>query len=124
MTGSVLRALNVLHASIDVRLCINGRQLLEDIYASIFEALNHGNGQANGITVDPAKLPRNDSLNALQANLETLLSTVKQKVMLMLDAIDRQKDAPSTLLPALSRLGEYVRFIILLTDHKLVADSA
>lgn len=122
MTSSLLQSLNVLHASVDVRLCINGRQLLEDVYASICEASNQKNGQEISITTDLVKLPRNDSLNALQANLEALLKTVKQKIVLVLDAIDRQRDAPSTLLPALARIGEYVCSIAAFTGRELGAN--
>jgi len=48
-------------------------------------------------------------LSRLLANWETSEEDGKRRFVLVFDGIDRQRDAPPTLLPALARLGEVVR---------------
>lgn len=62
---------------------------------------------------------RCENLSALAVQLQRLLSTEgfneeeveegKAKFVLVFDGVDRQREAPPTLLPALARLGEIVR---------------
>lgn len=51
---------------------------------------------------------RCDSLNTLQTHLEKTLKGIP-KFVLVLDGIDRQKEAPFTLLAGLARFGFHVR---------------
>jgi origin recognition complex subunit 5 len=52
---------------------------------------------------------RVDSLNGLVVCLQKLFQDYDQKLVLVLDGIDRQRGASPTLLPALARLGDTVR---------------
>lgn len=97
---SALEKLGVSYAIVDSRECITGRQLLERTVSQCLDALKD-NGD------DFRQLPRCDSLSALHVCLETILRS-QEKLILVFDGIDKQRDAPYTLLPALARLGEYV----------------
>ena len=52
---------------------------------------------------------RVDSLNGLAVSLQKILQDFDQKLVLVLDGIDRQRGSSATLLPALARLGDTVR---------------
>ena len=56
---------------------------------------------------------RCESLSSLAMTLQRLLEHT-QKFVLVFDGIDKQREAPSTLLPALARLGDIVRTSIVL----------
>jgi origin recognition complex subunit 5 len=43
-------------------------------------------------------------------HLQGLLKS-EEKFVLVLDGVDKQREAPPTLLPALARLGEFVRLL-------------
>jgi origin recognition complex subunit 5 len=51
---------------------------------------------------------RCENISALVVHLQRLLQG-KRKFILLFDGIDRQREAPQTLLPAIARLGEIVR---------------
>lgn len=69
-----------------------------------------GTGQAEVLE----QCDRVDSLNGLAVGLQRLLQDYKQKLVLVLDGIDRQRGASSTMLPALARLGDAVHDSFLL----------
>ena len=101
--AEVLRALGIPHAIIRSRECITGRHLLErTILACKLEVEKTGETVFNDID------GRCESLSSLAVILQRLLEHT-QKFVLVFDGIDKQREAPPTLLPALSRLGELVR---------------
>jgi origin recognition complex subunit 5 len=51
---------------------------------------------------------RCENISALVSHLQRMLEGNK-KYTLVFDGIDQQREAPPTLLPALARLGEFVR---------------
>lgn len=88
--------------------CITGRHLLEQTVGAVAKALEW-----------KGKVGRCDSLPQLLVELEKFLGrwasdangNGKQRLVLVFDGIDRQRDAPPTLLPALARLGEVIPII-------------
>lgn len=108
MTKAVLKALKTPHAIIESQECITGRQLLERSFAASVEALS----KLSNAEIDISDYGRCENLSALQVNLERLLEKQK-RFTLVFDGIDQQREAPSTLIPALARFGETVR----ITDY-------
>lgn len=80
---------------------MTARHLLERTIGAVEGALrSHGsNGRANEYN------GRCENVSALVVHLQRLLAK-QDKFVLVLDGIDKQRDAPTTLLPALGRLGE------------------
>ncbi|ORY02178.1 origin recognition complex subunit 5 C-terminus-domain-containing protein, partial [Clohesyomyces aquaticus] len=91
------------HAIISSRECITGRHLLERTVSSCLDALDSHNDEVN----DRRAYSRTENINALAINLQRLLEG-RGKFVLVFDGIDKQREAPSTLLPALARLGESI----------------
>lgn len=81
--------------------CITGRHLFERIVAAVATALE---------THDDVG-PRCETLAQLAVALATMLPAVAApaRFVLVLDGVDRQRDAPPTLLPGLARMSEIVR---------------
>jgi len=86
--------------------CITGRHLLDQTVGKVAKALDW-----------KGKVGRCENLPQMVVELEKLLegwslSSIahggKQGLVLVFDGIDRQREAPATLLPALARLGEIV----------------
>lgn len=85
--------------------CITGRHLLEQTVGAVAKAVGWR-----------GKVGRCENLPQLVVELERLLGGRSsgsdkygtQRLVLVFDGIDRQRDAPLTLLPALARLGEVV----------------
>lgn len=98
---AVLETTGVLHTIVDSRECITGRQLLERTVLHCIDALKTER-------INSLELPRCDSLSTLQICLENIFFS-QEKFILVFDGIDKQRDAPPTTMPALARLGEYVR---------------
>ena len=100
--GAVLRALDISHAIVDSRECVTGRQCLE-------RALSVALANVEVASEDEASWQniRCDSIISLQRHLERLLRG-KRRLVLIFDGADRQREAPTTLLPALARFGELV----------------
>lgn len=112
MTSAVLEALSSLesanaiapaisYASINSVECVTARHLFEKTVEKVRNTIGE-----NG------KQKRCESLAQLVVELGRLLNTVQRpswRFVLVFDAIDRQRDAPHTLLPALARLSEIVR---------------
>lgn len=82
--------------------CVTARHLFERTVGLVGDALR--NRSAPG---------RCETLAALTAELSKMLNyvegDVRPRFVLVFDGIDRQRDAPPTLLPALARLSEIVR---------------
>lgn len=84
--------------------CITGRHLLERSVGAVAKAVEW-----------KGSVGRCENLAQLVVELSRLLSSWTASVdehhrfVLVFDGIDRQRDAPPTLLPALARLGEIVR---------------
>lgn len=82
--------------------CVTARHMFERTVGLVEDALR--NGCVPG---------RCETLAALTAELTKMLKYVERDVLsrfvLVFDGIDRQRDAPPTLLPALARLSEIVR---------------
>lgn len=112
VTSAVLEALSSLesanaiapaisYASINSVECVTARHLFEKTVEKVRNTIGE-----NG------KQKRCESLAQLVVELGRLLNTVQRpswRFVLVFDAIDRQRDAPHTLLPALARLSEIVR---------------
>jgi len=88
---------------VNSRECITGRHLLERIVAGCLDALDEYDDE----TIDRRLYARTENLSSLAVSLRKMLEG-RQKFVLVLDAIDMQREAPSTLLPALARFGEIV----------------
>jgi origin recognition complex subunit 5 len=102
----VLSTLEVPHAIIRSSECITGRHLLTKVLWNTLEAL----GQKE--EWEKAGKGRCEHVSGLAVLLEECLaarnSDNSKKFVLVLDEIDRQREAPHTLLSALARLGEIV----------------
>lgn len=90
--------------------CITGRHLFERIVGSVADALGWE---------DVPK--RCETLAQLTVELAKMLKYPTRdpawRFVLVLDGVDRQRDAPLTLLPALARLSEIVSDYIYLLSH-------
>lgn len=83
--------------------CITGRHLFESIVGQVADALQW------------EEIPRRcETLAQLTVEMVKMIQYPKRdarwRFVLVLDAIDRQRDAPPTLLPALARLSEIVSY--------------
>ncbi|KAH0559406.1 hypothetical protein GP486_004077 [Trichoglossum hirsutum] len=98
---SVLNAVGTTHAIICSQECVTVRHLLERTIAACGDAisrtLSDGNESVGG---------RCESTSALALQLQRLLKGTTEKLVLVFDGVDRQREAAPTLLPALARLGE------------------
>ena len=101
----------VVHAVVSSRQCVTGRHLLERILTGCIGSL----GASSEAAIDQSAYSRCESLSALATHLQRLLQG-RGKFVLALDGIDRQRDAPPTLFPALARFGEMVHCIRYLSD--------
>lgn len=100
---SVLEALGTTHAIVKSQECITARHLFERTIATCVDAI----GNTPGGTVSRDTYGRCENISALVVQLQSLLEG-RQKFVLVLDGIDRQREAPPTLLPAIARFGESV----------------
>ena len=116
ITRSILEALDVPHAVINSRECITGRHLLEQTALACREVIGKLSGPAAKSTLQT----RCDSLNGLVNQLEKILQG-QPKFILVFDGIDRQKEAPSTLIPALARFGSIVGVAEIVHGIELIA---
>ncbi|KAJ5305962.1 hypothetical protein PENANT_c015G01305 [Penicillium antarcticum] len=102
----VLSTLEVPHAIIRSSECITGRHLLTKILWNTLDAL----GQKE--EWEKAGKGRCEHISGLAVLLEECLaartSDTSKKFVLVLDEIDKQREAPHTLLSALARLGEII----------------
>ncbi|KIW46082.1 uncharacterized protein PV06_01773 [Exophiala oligosperma] len=107
---NILEKANVQHALIRGRECLTQRHLLSKIFAACIAGLE----QESHLE----QYDRVDSINALLGNLRRLSERDRErKFVVVIEAIDKLKQAGPTLLPALARLGDQVpEFSILLTS--------
>ncbi|PKX89732.1 origin of replication complex subunit 5 family protein [Aspergillus novofumigatus IBT 16806] len=103
---AVLSALAVPHAIVRSTECITGRHLLTKILWATLEALGlkdewekFGKGRCEHVSTLAVLLAESLASNAGKKT---------EKFVLVLDEIDRQREAPQTLLAALARLGEVI----------------
>ncbi|KAL1999176.1 hypothetical protein VTN02DRAFT_4939 [Thermoascus thermophilus] len=112
VTAAVLAALAVPHAVVRCAECVTGRHLLTRILGAALEALGRadewerfGRGRCEHVGALVVLL------GEVLASASTTASrgrTAERKFVLVLDGIDRQREAPPTLLSALARLGEVI----------------
>lgn len=99
---------NLRYAIIKSAECITGRHLLEYTLGAVAKALKW-----------EGKVSRCEGPLQLVVELQKFLEAwttgasliEKDRLVLVFDGIDRQRDAPMTLLPALARLGEVVSIL-------------
>ncbi|KAB8212453.1 hypothetical protein BDV34DRAFT_208221 [Aspergillus parasiticus] len=103
---AVLSALEVPHAIVRSTECITGRHLLTKILWATLEALgkrdeweNYGKGRCEHVSTLAV---------LLSECLASRSGKAMEKFVLVLDGIDKQREAPQTLLSALARLGEII----------------
>lgn len=113
---NVLAALEVPHAIVRSPECITGRHLLTKILWATLEALGkrdewekYGKGRCEHVSSLAVLL--GECLASL-SDSNSSSSNDKGKFVLVLDGIDKQREAPHTLLSALARLGEVVCFYL------------
>jgi len=99
----LLETLGTTHAIINSRECITARHLFERTIASCADVI----GDPVVETINRDGFGRCENISVLTVQLQLLLNG-RQKFILVLDGIDRQREASPTLLPALARLGEIV----------------
>jgi hypothetical protein len=104
------------YAVVNAAQCITSRHLFERIVGSVADALELVMEAAESSSSTPASLPGRQRRCETMAQLSVAMSTMlndrtrdpRWRFVLVLDAVDRQRDAPPTLLPALARLSEIV----------------
>ncbi|OQN95463.1 hypothetical protein B0A48_18419 [Cryoendolithus antarcticus] len=111
LVKSYLERSELRHVIVSCRECVTGRHLLERTVAAVSGSLSD----------DGAKTIANErceNLSTLTAQLQRLLRGI-DKYILVFDGIDRQREPPPTLLPALARLGENVPGLttVLIVNH-------
>lgn len=103
MIKSYLDASGQKNVTVQCQECVTGRHLLERTTAAVHQSL-----QTDAVIGDvEVYMGRCENISALVSHLQRMLQRVERYV-LVLDGIDRQREAPPTLLPALARLGEFV----------------
>ncbi len=99
----VLESNGTAYAYINSQECITARHLLEKTIASCIDAIEDAEGDSS----NQKRYGRCESMSALAVLLQELLQK-RSRFVLVFDGIDRQREAPPTLLPTLARLGEIV----------------
>ncbi|RAL12083.1 putative RNA-binding protein [Aspergillus homomorphus CBS 101889] len=110
----VLAALEIPHALVRSPECITGRHLLTKILWATLEALGkrdewekYGKGRCEHVSSLAVLL--NECLASVSSSVSSTEPAKRtDKFVLVLDGIDKQREAPPTLLPALARLGEVI----------------
>ncbi|KAK7533990.1 origin recognition complex subunit 5 C-terminus-domain-containing protein [Phyllosticta citribraziliensis] len=100
ITRDVLESRKINHAIIQSRECITGRHLLERTLAACLDAVDDPD-------LDRSPYARCENISALFVHLGRLLEG-RERFVLVFDGVDRQRETPPTLLPALARLGEVI----------------
>ena len=99
----MLAAILTTHAIVRCRECITARHLFERTVIACRDALDEKERSSTFKNVDG----RCESISVLTVQLQQLLQG-QEKFVLVFDGIDRQREAPPALLPAIARLGEIV----------------
>ncbi|KAI9823338.1 MAG: hypothetical protein M1832_002562 [Thelocarpon impressellum] len=105
ISSALLVAFNVPHAIVNSAECITGRHFLERTLSSVSDAISAEDGEEADET---AVGGRCESMSVLAVKLQALLSQREGRFVLVFDGIDRQREAPGTLLQGLARLGEMI----------------
>lgn len=96
------------YARVDAAQCITTRQLYERIVSAVTASMK----------LQDLAPKRCETLAQLAVSLGEMLKDTgrdpRWRFVLVLDSIDRQRDSPAALLPALARLSEMVRIHALL----------
>jgi len=93
------------HVIVQCNECVTGRHLLERTAAAVHQSL-----QTEAVDGDvEVYTGRCENISALVSHLQRMLRD-HENYTLVFDGIDQQREAPPTLLPALARLGEFVRY--------------
>ncbi|UKZ82178.1 hypothetical protein TrVFT333_009962 [Trichoderma virens FT-333] len=103
------RAATLVHATVNVARCISGRHFFESIIVAVTNALKAWNGSNDG----EVSSQRCETLAQLAASLGVIFDEPQLKdglthFILVLDGMDKQRDPPPTLMPALARLCETI----------------
>ncbi|KAK8258185.1 origin recognition complex subunit 5 C-terminus-domain-containing protein, partial [Phyllosticta capitalensis] len=104
VTKDVLQSQGINHAVIQSRECITGRHLLERTLAACLDAVDDSEPDTE---LDRSPYARCENISALLVHLQRLLEG-RERFVLVFDGVDRQRESPPTLLPALARLGEVI----------------
>ncbi|KAK7515138.1 origin recognition complex subunit 5 C-terminus-domain-containing protein [Phyllosticta citriasiana] len=102
ITREVLQSRKISHAIIHSRECITGRHLLERTLAACLDAVDDLEPDSE---LDRNLYTRCENISALYVQLQRLLAG-RERFVLVFDGVDKQRETPPTLLPALARLGE------------------
>ena len=102
ITRAVLASQVVPYAYVNCAECVTSRQLFEKTIAAVIKSLGADSDESAGKA-------RCENVAALAVQLQSLLDRLDKKFVLLLDGIDRQRESPQTLIPAIARLGEMVR---------------
>ncbi|EHY54147.1 hypothetical protein HRR83_004801 [Exophiala dermatitidis] len=107
---SVLEKREYQYAVIRSRECLSPRHLLSKIFAEVIEAF--------GLESQLGRYVRVDSLNALLENMRKISrDTCGRRFVVVIEDIDRLKQAGTMLLPALARLGDQIPgFSVIMTS--------
>ncbi|KAF2840433.1 hypothetical protein M501DRAFT_931393 [Patellaria atrata CBS 101060] len=98
-----LTARRISHAIVNSGECITGRHLLERTVSASLDAIEDTVDQR----IDRSLYSRCQNISALAVHLQRLLESCDNFV-LVFDGIDKQREAPPTLLAALARFGEII----------------
>ncbi|UNI16201.1 hypothetical protein JDV02_002661 [Purpureocillium takamizusanense] len=103
---------NLRYAFVNAAQCITGRHLFERVVGAVADALRCDARDDDERHRWDQQRRRCETLAQLTVALGTMLRDPtrqpRSRFVLVLDAIDRQRDAPPTLLPALARLSEMI----------------
>ncbi|KAF3280745.1 hypothetical protein TWF970_002445 [Orbilia oligospora] len=97
---AVLEEFEIPYAYVSCKECITARHVFEKAYTSCDALVS--NGEEKGRQIRP------DSVNALAGQLQKLIPS-SGKIVLVLDAIDKQREVTPTMLSGLARIGEVIR---------------
>ncbi|KAF7503787.1 hypothetical protein GJ744_003279 [Endocarpon pusillum] len=101
---AVLSARKINHAVVRSRECLSLRHLLCKIHTACINALYQGGDKS----AKEAYERRTESVNALCVSLQRLLQGRDDKLVVVLEGIDKQRGLGANTLPALARLTEIV----------------
>ncbi|MCJ1287522.1 hypothetical protein MMC26_006874 [Xylographa opegraphella] len=103
---AILDSLHVPFAIVLSKECITARHLLERTIIACKNALEKIDDGETATQLSSFNGPC-ESFSSLAVQLERILR-LQSKFILVFDGVDQQREAPSTLLPALARLGEII----------------
>ncbi|KAF2810873.1 uncharacterized protein BDZ99DRAFT_462173 [Mytilinidion resinicola] len=100
---AVLEENSISHAIVNSRECITGRHLLERTLVACLDVVEASSEEK----LDRKPYARCENISALSTHLQRLFEG-REKFTLVFDGIDKQREAPPTLLTALARFGESI----------------